>query len=315
MESVSSVDDTSVPTPKKTCDNSVDDVNDKKERLIQALKANPASAVNFTDLLSCDACKSFAKGPIRHCMVLHKICSVCDDEDPGNDTCPAEGCGEKLIVRAFNSELVETVRAMKLPVPCKNRKNGCPEKDEDKALKEHEVECVFRFVHTYGGEEEIFKDLMKRVNEKAKKCNGEWKFCYDRTDGKGNTYYSLAYRFSIEPDGHIFCIHLDARNSGSVEASAIVFGGEHVANRYRVEMRLYSNEKEFTNTHYGPVFSKDVKQPWNHEDAYTIPKKKFALFNNGFELFGDHNQDKKGEIVVPIMVKIIKKKLNIPKED
>ena len=137
------------------------------------------------------------RGPIRQCLVLHKICSLCDDEDPGNDICPAapaEGCGENLTGKAFNSALEETVRAMKLPVPCKNRHNGCPEKDEDKALKEHEIECVFRFVHTYGGQEEIFKDLMKRVNEKAKKCNGEWKFGYDR---KGNTFYVLRFGLQI----------------------------------------------------------------------------------------------------------------------
>ena len=311
MASASNVDDTSAA--KKTCDNSLDDVNDKKESLIQALDKNPASAVNFTQLLSCDACKSFARGPIRHCFVLHKICSLCDDEDPGNSTCPAEGCGEKLIVKAFNSELVETVRAMKLPVPCKNRKNGCLKKDEDIFMKNHEIECEFRFVYTYFGHKQIFKDLMNRVKEKAKEFNLEtWKLFDERKDGMG---CNLASRYYIEPDGHLFCICLDARNSGFVEASAFVIGGEHVANRYRVEMRLNSNDREVTHTHYGPVLSKDVKEPWNHEDAYTIPKKKFALFNKGFEFFGDHNRDKNGEITVPIMAKIIKKELNIPKED
>ena len=46
-----------------------------------------------------------------------------------------------------------------------------------------------------------------------------------------------------------------------------------------------------------------------------IDKKRFMLFNKGFDYFGDHNKDKNGEIVIPIMVKIIKKELNIPKED
>ena len=47
----------------------------------------------------------------------------------------------------------------------------------------------------------------------------------------------------------------------------------------------------------------------------SIPKKKFAIFNKGYQFFGDHNRDKNGEITVPIMATIIKKELNIPKED
>ena len=35
----------------------------------------------------------------------------------------------------------------------------------------------------------------------------------------------------------------------------------------------------------------------------------------GFDRFGNHNKDKNGEIIIPIMVKIIKKELDIPKED
>ena len=38
----------------------------------------------------------------------------------------------------------------------------------------------------------------------------------------------------------------------------------------------------------------------------------FATFNHGCEYFGDHNKDKNGEIVVPVLYKIIKKELDIP---
>ena len=120
---------------------------------------------------------------------------------------------------------------------------------------------------------------------------------------------------SIEPDGHIFRIILDATRCSFLEAYATVFGGERLAQRYRVEMRLNSCEKEFTNTHHGPVFSVDVKEPLNREETYMVAKKKLQVFNKGCDYFGDHNKDKNGETIVPIMVKIIKKELDIPKED
>ena len=88
-----------------------------------------------------------------------------------------------------------------------------------------------------------------------------------------------------------------------------------MANKYRVEMRLSSSEKEFTTTHHGPVFSVDVLHPWKREEAFSVDMKKFGVFNNGYEYFCNHNKDKNGEITVPIMVKIIKKELDIPKEE
>ena len=54
-----------------------DDVNDHKEKMILSLKENPAAVLTFSKMLSCDACKSFARGPIQYCGLLHKICSLC----------------------------------------------------------------------------------------------------------------------------------------------------------------------------------------------------------------------------------------------
>merc|ERR1719323_1279260 len=113
----------------------------------------------------------------------------------------------------------------------------------------------------------------------------------------------------------MFRIFLSASECDIFKAYAIVIGGEYVANRYRVEMRLSSSEKEFTTTHHGPVFSVDVRDPWKREDIFTVEKKKFKIFNHGLSYFGDHNKDKNGEITVPISVKIIKKELEIPKRD
>ena len=96
-----------------------------------------------------------------------------------------------------------------------------------------------------------------------------------------------------------------------------VLGGENVAKKYRVELRLFSSELSTTLTHHGPVYSQDnrpLRANNNNEKAFIIDKKMFALFNNGFDHFGDHNMDENGEITVPIMVSI-KKELDIPQRN
>ena len=301
----SNLDDASVPTPKRTRDSNIDDdVNDKKEKMIKSLKDNPASVLALSKLLSCDACKSLARAPIRHSGHRHKICSICYTK--GGDKCPAEGCTEKLMLRTFvHTEVTETIRVMKLPVQCRNRKNGCPKKGQEKEVEEHEIECEFRLVEPHG---KMFKDILCKMMEFVKKRNGKWKWKDNDKTGK------CVYRDSIGPDGYIFRIILNASNQFVFKAYAIVVGGERVANKYRVELRLNSSEKEFTHTHHGPVFSVDVKDRWNREEVFMIDKKRFMLFNKGFDYFGEHNQDKNGEITVPIMAKIIKKELDIPKE-
>ena len=322
--SESNVDDASVPTPKRTRDNNsnVEDVKDKQDKLIKSLKENPTSALALTELLSCDACQSFARAPIRYCDKCHTICSLCFVE--AGKKCPAAGCKDKLYTENVeNTQLTKVIHAMKLPVPCKNWKNGCPKKGEEKEVEEHEIECEFRIVNPnwWTTRGKMFKELYLVFENEAKINKQKW-ILYGNDDSKnaGKKYFK-AFRDSIEPDGHIFTIYVESlcyQKDSSIPvfvAYAIVLGGEHVANKYRVELRLNSSEKEFTNTHHGPVFSVDVEQPWNCEEAYTVDMKRFALFNKGVDFFGDHNKDMNGEIKIPIVFKIIKKELDIPKED
>jgi len=215
---------------------------------------------------------------------------------------------------ATSTDLTETVRAMKLPVHCKNRKNGCHEIGEEKEIEKHEVECEFRILNFWrnGGKKVMFKDLLFRANEIVQKYDGNWILANCHKDNK--TKYHEAQRHVIEPDGQIFRIILNA-NYTIFMAYVLIIGGEHVANKYRVEMRLGSGEKEFTTTHHGPVFSVDVNHPGAREEAFTVDRRKFGFFNKGYEYFGEHNKDKNGEITVPISVKIIKKELEIPKGD
>jgi len=59
-------DDAGVPAPKRTCNNNVEDVN--RDIVINSMKENPASAaLALSKLLSCEACKSFARAPIQYC--------------------------------------------------------------------------------------------------------------------------------------------------------------------------------------------------------------------------------------------------------
>ena len=203
---------------------------------------------------------------------------------------------------------LEVVRAMKLPVPCKNCKNGCPKKGDEKEVEEHQYECEFRFVdsNVLDGGKRMFKDLYSVIDKFMKKNNGKWLL---------NAAKDLAYRDSIEPDGHRFRVIINAYDDTFIKAYTYIIGGENAANRYRVEMRLTSSDKEFTITYHGPVFPVDVKDPKNCEKAFWIAKERFAIFNKDFENFGEHNTDKNGQVIIPMMVRIIKKELNIPKKD
>ena len=77
MASASNVNDASVPTPKKTCDNNVVanliKESYEKEKMIRALKEIPASFAALKQLMSCEACKSFARAPIRYCALLRAV--------------------------------------------------------------------------------------------------------------------------------------------------------------------------------------------------------------------------------------------------
>jgi len=345
MASKSNGDDAGSPTPKRTRLSNVDDVNDKQEKMIQALdalKKNPASVLALSKSLSCDHCKSFLRAPIHNCDNDHKVCSICFGElveeqkncpaegcggmldfktfecsvcfEEYLGDCPVEGCGEEELMPNAHDSVTEVVRAMKLPVPCKNRNNGCPKEGNEEEVEDHELECEFRFVETriVGGGKRMFKDIRKSIEKRAKDREGKWQLYGETEDGKS---YKKAFKDIIQADGLTFRIILDSSDPKFLDAGVTVVGGEIVANRYRVEMRLNSSEKEFTTTHHGPVFPIDVKKPWKCEESFTIAKKKYKLFNNGFEHFGDHNKDKNGEVIIPITVKIIKKELNIPKED
>ena len=97
---------------------------------------------------------------------------------------------------------------------------------------------------------EMFKDLICLVNKDVKERGGKWRLYGERDMGG----WLGADRFSIGPDGHIFNFDIDCANvDGCVKVCAVVIGGERVANKYRVEIRLSSCEKEFSITHWASL--------------------------------------------------------------
>ena len=88
-------------------------------------------------------------------------------------------------------------------------------------------------------------------------------------------------------------------------------GGKQGAKKYRVELRVTSNKSSVSLTHNGPVFPIEYLDAPEDKESFKISWSKFAFFNYGKEYFGKHNSDKNGEIVLPLSVKIEKKKLGI----
>ena len=90
-------------------------------------------------------------------------------------------------------------------------------------------------------------------------------------------------------------------------------GGKQVAKKYRVELRVSSNKNSVSHTYSGPVFPIEygIDGATKDKESFEISCPKFAFFNHGQEYFGKHNEDKNGEIVLPVTVKIEKKMLGV----
>ena len=122
--------------------------------------------------------------------------------------------------------------------------------------------------------------------------------------------YKGACMFETGPDGFVFLTDV-IQNKGFFCLAVRIMGGVQVAKKYRVELRVYSNNSSVGLIHYGPVFPIEYIDASEDKDSFEISVSKFASFNHEKEYFGKHNKDKNGMIVLPISVKIEKKKLGI----
>ena len=189
--------------------------------------------------------------------------------------------------------------------------------DEGK-INDHESECDYRVIRSQlisNGNPVIFKDILKMVKNNFVNVGetGKW-ISAKSTDDKRAL---KVFKYVAGPeDEHWFSVDFGRRDNDSAFYGVVtVIGGKTVADKFRAELRLFSNERLNTLTYCGPVLPVDERVPFEHEDAFEISAKKFANFNHGLDYFGDHNWDKNGELVIPIAVKIMRKELGIPAQN
>jgi len=269
-------------------------------------------------LLACSACKAYPKGGVNFCNFGHNVCSLCHTEE--DNLCPVDECPIGMLQSCTKTDFADMVRAMKLPVPCKNRHNGCTDQHIIEKIEEHESECGHRWItgRVPGIGYHLFKDFAAKVEIDYIK-EQKWHF-KNRVFG---TYefeskipymprYAGAFKFFMGPDQHRFCVDIGVITDKDVPLRVCVVGGKEVAKKYKAELRLFSSE-DISATYNGPVFPMDDPMPdLPNGKAFYMNPEWFKTFNHGYPYFGYHNMDKNGEIVISVLFKIIKKELDIP---
>ena len=90
----------------------------------------------------------------------------------------------------------------------------------------------------------------------------------------------------------------------------MVFAGENVSKKYRVEMRLSSYDVDSSHIFNCDPISFDEIGMKCRSKIFVVSDEQFKIYNKGRAELGDHNRDKNGELTTPVSFKIIKKKLN-----
>ena len=248
-----------------------------------------------------------------------------DNEDESDEVdCPMEECKSKTSISWVGKKLTQIVRDLRLNVPCENRDAGCTYKCADDEMEEHEDECEDRKVECdFAGCKDVpFKDLLHHLRDvhKVDYDTKKWKLInkIKPTRKDESIHYKGAYMFETGPDGLVFITDImQDKNSileeGHFRIAVRVIGGYQVAKKYRVELRVSSNKSSVSLTHSGPVFPIEYTdvEATKDEESFEISCSKFAFFNHRKEYFGKHNKDKSGYIVLPVSVKIEKKKLGV----
>ena len=248
-----------------------------------------------------------------------------EDEDENVDeddvVCPMEDCESKTIIQGKN--LTRIVGDLRLKVPCKNRAAGCKYKGVEDEMEEHEDECGDRKIQcVYEDCGDIpFKDLLQHLKDEHEMGHDIKKWIMygevKRTGKDKPVRYKYAiYTSEIGPDGLVFFTDV-MQDDGHFNIGVRIVGGKQVAMKYRYELRVSSNKSSASITHNGPVLPIEYSafEAAKDKESFEISCTKFSFFNHGKEYFGKHNEDKSGEIILPISVKIEKKKLGLSKSN
>ena len=273
--------------------------------------------------LRCAKCQDFFRGNVFDCINNHTTCSLCCEvvmESAGdkseNVVCPMKDCKAKTSF--WGKNLTRIVRDLRLKVPCKNRDAGCTHSGIEDELETHEDECGHRKLQCdFGCQNVPFKNFLNHLKyahdlDYDAKCNVVLCNEIAPTGKDESTCYEDAFISEMGPDGMVFLTNV-FRLEGFFRIAVRVMGGKQVAKKYRVEVRASSNESHVSVTHMGPIFPIDclLNDALTNKESFEISCPKFAFFNHGKDYFGEHNKAKNGDIVLPISVKIEKKKLGL----
>ena len=257
--------------------------------------------------LTCMGCNGFFRGPVIYCQNKHGLCSICFGD---KKECPTAGCGQKAFLTL--DVISELVKDLKLPPPCKFKKDGCDkENDDEEVITEHEDECGFRKVECF----------VVCNNQPAMELEAHLFSAHDAIYGKhrdnpGKWFlnkYGSAKKMWIDAESGLRFMATLYHNDELEQwrCYTTVFGGKNVARKFRAEIRLSSNDVDSSLIFNCGVFCLD---DWNKFDAtrdFHVNDDQFKIYNKGHIKLGDHNKDKNGELMLPVTVEVKMKKLNV----
>merc|ERR1712066_25618 len=226
------------------------------------------------------------------------------------------GCGQKpSLTLNFLSELVKD---LKLPVPCKFRKDGCDQENADEeVISDHEVECGFRKVPCMIGscpelpamdlEAHLFSAHVDMYG-KYRDNPGKW-FLVEFT----GTKIFGAKKMWIDPESGLrFRATLEHNDEKEYwKCYIVVFAGENVAKKFRAVMRLSSYDGDTSHNYNCKVNCLDDWMEYDASNMFCIWDEEFKIYNKGYIELGNHNKDKNGELTMPVTMEVKMKKLNV----
>lgn len=246
-----------------------------------------AASRNNEKRLECSVCLDFFKKPIRQCVVGHSFCGKC--LDPLNVKICPECRSQVTETRNYKlEELLDTI-----PLPCINKKAGCPFLLDKEEMVDHVFECKYRNLKCEGKK---FCDW---------KCNWDGHDILQHFKDKHNNNANMEYNTSATipfngtnkfTDIHIISAHYQLfwyKHKVDVEKKIAywafqLIGPRKNASYYFYEFEIYSEEdpiKKFKVTEYCTSDVEDIESVFNSEKCAAISFKMLKNYVNKNNLY------------------------------